>query len=131
MVKGTFIHYIAIDPKLNIYVIEVTYGSFVWVHECPIASDVVYCYGGLDIEFRRYIKEYVASVHQRPHPAFGLNGGGYIASVRTYSFEDVLHQFFCILRQVINRNVHSSTVFALSRRLTYTRQTPFGKPGYD
>lgn len=114
MVKCELIYRITIDPKLNIYVVEVTYGSFVRIHECPIASDVVYCYGGLNIEFSRYIKEYVASVHQRPHPALGLNGGGYIACVRTYSFEDVLHQFFCILRQVLNRDVHSSTVFAHS-----------------
>lgn len=75
MVKGTFIHCIAIDLELNIYVIKVVYGSFVRVHECPIASYVVYSYGGLDIEFRRNIKEYVASVHQRPHTALGLNGG--------------------------------------------------------
>lgn len=55
MVKGAFIHHIAIDPKLNIYVIKVAYGSFVRIHECPIASDVVYSYGGLDVELRRYI----------------------------------------------------------------------------
>lgn len=112
MVKGAFIHHIAIDPKLNIYVIKVAYGSFVRIHECPIASDVVYSYGGLDVELRRYIKEYVASVHQRPHTTFGLYCGDNIASEGTYSFEDVLHQFFCILRQVLNLNAHSNTVFA-------------------
>ena len=114
MVKCELIYRITIDPKLNIYVVEVTYGSFVRIHECPIASDVVYCYGGLNIEFSRYIKEYVASVHQRPHTAFGLYCGDHITSEGTYSFEDELHQFFGVLRQVLNRDVHSSTVFAHS-----------------
>ena len=114
MVKGAFIHNIAIDPKLNIYVIKVAYGSFVWVHECPITSYVVYSYGGLDIKFRRYIKEYVASVHQRPHTTFGLYCGVNIASEDTYSFEDELHQFFGVLRKVLNRDVHSCMVFAHS-----------------
>lgn len=112
MVKGAFIHRIAVNSKLSIYVTEITYGSFVRIHECPIAPDVVYSYGGLDVELRRYIKEYVASVHQRPHTTFGLYYGNNIASEGTYSFEDVLHQFFCILRQVLNLNAHSNTVFA-------------------
>ena len=38
MFKGAFIHHIAIDPKLSIYIIEVVYGLFVWIHECPIAT---------------------------------------------------------------------------------------------
>lgn len=114
MVKCELIYRITIDPKLNIYVMEVFYGSFVWVHECPITSYVVYSYGGLDIEFRRYIKEYVASVHQRPHTTFGLYCGVYIASKGTYSFEDELHKFFGVLRQVLNRDVHSCMVFAHS-----------------
>ncbi len=112
MVKGAFIHHIAVNSKLSIYVKEVAYGSFVRIHECPITSYVVYSYGGLDIEFRRYIKENVASVHQRPHTTFGLYCGDNIASEGTYSFENVLHQFFCVLRQVLNRDVHSCTVFA-------------------
>lgn len=112
MVKGAFIHHITVNSKLSIYVTEITYGSFVRIHECPIAPDVVYSYGGLDVELRRYIKEYVASVHQRPHTTFGLYCGNNIASEGTYSFEDVLHQFFCILRQVLNLNAHSNTVFA-------------------
>ncbi len=33
MFKGAFIHHIAIDPKLSIYIIEVVYGLFVWIHE--------------------------------------------------------------------------------------------------
>lgn len=114
MVKGAFIHHIAVNSKLSIYVTEVAYGSFVRIHECPIASDVVYSYGGLDVELRRYIKEYVASVHQRPHTTFGLYCGVYIASNGTYSFEDELHQFFGVLRQVLNRDVHSCMVFAHS-----------------
>ena len=112
MVKRPFIHNITIYPELNIYVMEVFYGSFVRVHECPITSYVVYSYGGFDIEFRRYIKEYVASVHQRPHTTFGLYRGVNIASEGTYSFEDELHQFFGVLRQVLNLNAHSNTVFA-------------------
>lgn len=114
MVKRHFIHNITIYPELNIYVMEVFYGSFVRVHECPIPSYVVYSYGGFDFEFRRYIKEYVASVHQRPHTTFRLYCGVNIASERTYSFEDVLHQFFCIIRHVLNLNAHSNTVFAHS-----------------
>lgn len=124
------IYFVTITPELHVHIIQVAYSSLIWINECPVASYVVYNYGGLDVELRRYIKEYVASVHQRPHTTFGLYCGDNIASEGTYSFEDVLHQFFCILRQVLNLNAHSNTVFALSRRQTYIRQTPFGKQEY-
>lgn len=125
------IYFVTITSELHVHIIQVAYSSLIWINECPVASYVVYSYGGLDIEFRRYIKEYVASVHQRPHTAFGLYCGDNIASEGTYSFEDILHQFFGVLRQVLNRDVHSCTVFAHYRKQTYTQQTPFGKPGYD
>lgn len=98
MFKGAFIHHIAIDPKLSIYIIEVVYGLLVWIHECPIATYKGDGFGWLYMEFRRYIKEYITSIHQRPFSACGLYCAGSIAGEGAYFFKDETHKLICFLR---------------------------------